>query len=187
MKRSASAIRVGVIGDHGKMIALGTPKELIDSLGGSQIVELDAPGARSSPEDCAALAASLATLPGIVAARFFTGLRRPARSSDVASSRSRRCSSALRERSDARSRIFPPITRRSRTCSSRSPGERFVSEKRAARSTRIVELALARFRLFYREPGSMFLTFGFPDRPVHRASASRVPRIGGSGAGHRRG
>ena len=31
--------RVGVV-DHGKMIALGTPKELIDSLGGSQIVEL---------------------------------------------------------------------------------------------------------------------------------------------------
>ena len=31
--------RVGVV-DHGKMIALGTPKELIESLGGSQIVEL---------------------------------------------------------------------------------------------------------------------------------------------------
>ena len=31
--------RVGVV-DHGKMIALGTPKELIDSLGGSQIVEI---------------------------------------------------------------------------------------------------------------------------------------------------
>jgi ABC-2 type transport system ATP-binding protein len=31
--------RVGVV-DRGKMIALGTPKELIDSLGGSQIVEI---------------------------------------------------------------------------------------------------------------------------------------------------
>ncbi|MBX3203083.1 MAG: ABC transporter ATP-binding protein, partial [Labilithrix sp.] len=42
--------RVGVI-DHGKMIALGTPKELIDSLGGSQIVEitLAAPPAEEAP------------------------------------------------------------------------------------------------------------------------------------------
>ncbi len=31
--------RVGVV-DHGKMIALGTPQELIDSLGGNQIVEV---------------------------------------------------------------------------------------------------------------------------------------------------
>ena len=51
--------RVGVV-DHGKMIALGTPKELIDSLGGSQIVEItvgtDAEDARSraSPRRCAA-------------------------------------------------------------------------------------------------------------------------------------
>jgi ABC-type multidrug transport system permease subunit len=40
-----------------------------------------------------------------------------------------------------------------------------VSDTAAARRARlraIVQLALARFRLFYREPGSMFWTFGFP-------------------------
>ena len=31
-----------------------------------------------------------------------------------------------------------------------------------ARLNAITQLALARFRLFYREPGSMFWTFGFP-------------------------
>ena len=59
--------RVGVI-DHGKMIALGTPKSLIDSLGGSQIVEV----ALSSGED-AALLAELAGLAGVRGARFLTG------------------------------------------------------------------------------------------------------------------
>lgn len=63
--------RVGVI-DHGKMIALGTPKELIDSLGGSQIVELTLEGTRTD-EDNEAVATSMSALPGIVAARFFTG------------------------------------------------------------------------------------------------------------------
>jgi ABC-2 type transport system permease protein len=39
-----------------------------------------------------------------------------------------------------------------------------VSERvdRRARLNAIVELALMRFRLFYREPGTMFWTFGFP-------------------------
>ncbi len=34
--------------------------------------------------------------------------------------------------------------------------------ERRARMRAIVQLALARFRIFYREPGSMFWTFGFP-------------------------
>jgi ABC-2 type transport system ATP-binding protein len=59
--------RVGVI-DHGKMIALGTPKELIDSLGGSQIVEITL--ASAGPD---AIAASLAGLPSVKAARVLTG------------------------------------------------------------------------------------------------------------------
>jgi ABC-2 type transport system ATP-binding protein len=44
--------RVGIV-DHGKMIALGTPKELIASLGGEQVIEL----ATGSPADEAALGA----------------------------------------------------------------------------------------------------------------------------------
>jgi ABC-2 type transport system permease protein len=37
-----------------------------------------------------------------------------------------------------------------------------VVSVRRARLNAITELALARFRLFYREPGTMFWTFGFP-------------------------
>jgi ABC-2 type transport system ATP-binding protein len=64
--------RVGVI-DHGKMIALGTPRELIDSLGGSQIVEITLATAPATGEECDALAVSLGELPGIVSSRFYTG------------------------------------------------------------------------------------------------------------------
>jgi ABC-2 type transport system ATP-binding protein len=64
--------RVGVI-DHGKMIAVGTPKELIDSLGGSQIVELEVTRPPKADADRDALAASLGRLPGVVSSRFYTG------------------------------------------------------------------------------------------------------------------
>jgi ABC transporter DrrB family efflux protein len=37
-----------------------------------------------------------------------------------------------------------------------------VSEPKSARLATILELSLARFRLYYREPGAMFWTFGFP-------------------------
>lgn len=63
--------RVGVI-DHGKMIALGTPKQLIDSLGGSQIVELTLEGSRTD-EEHEAIATAMHDLPGVAAARFLTG------------------------------------------------------------------------------------------------------------------
>ena len=61
--------RVGVV-DHGKMIALGTPKELIDSLGGSQIVEITiAETAGSTVDETAAVldavAAALRSGPGV--------------------------------------------------------------------------------------------------------------------------
>ena len=59
--------RVGVI-DHGKMIALGTPKSLIDALGGSQIVEIAVNG-----DVDASLVAELAGLAGVHGARFLTG------------------------------------------------------------------------------------------------------------------
>jgi ABC-2 type transport system ATP-binding protein len=69
--------RVGVV-DHGKMIALGTPKELIDSLGGSQIVEItidetdtDADGGAESER--ATLAEALRSAPGVQHARAQIG------------------------------------------------------------------------------------------------------------------
>ena len=62
--------RVGVV-DHGKMIALGTPKELIDSLGGSQIVEITL--ATDAEETLVALAAALRSAPGVQHARAQVG------------------------------------------------------------------------------------------------------------------
>ena len=52
--------RVGIV-DHGKMIALGTPGELIASLGGQQVVEF--------ASDRAVDEAALGSLPGVRAAR----------------------------------------------------------------------------------------------------------------------
>jgi len=62
--------RVGVV-DHGKMIALGTPKELIDSLGGSRIVEISlAEAAGGVPSvDVAELVRLLRAAPGVHGAR----------------------------------------------------------------------------------------------------------------------
>jgi ABC-2 type transport system ATP-binding protein len=51
--------RVGIV-DHGQMIALGTPRELIASLGGQEVIEFVAPGLD---------AAALSALPSVVAAR----------------------------------------------------------------------------------------------------------------------
>ncbi|MDB5218575.1 MAG: transporter ATP-binding protein [Myxococcaceae bacterium] len=60
--------RVGVV-DHGKMIALGTPKELIDSLGGSQIVEITLGDADGVEETLAAVALALRSAAGVQNAR----------------------------------------------------------------------------------------------------------------------
>jgi ABC-2 type transport system ATP-binding protein len=62
--------RVGVV-DHGKMIALGTPKELIDSLGGSQIVEITI--ATDTEEPPAELAEALRAAPAVQHARAHVG------------------------------------------------------------------------------------------------------------------
>jgi ABC-2 type transport system ATP-binding protein len=62
--------RVGVV-DHGKMIALGTPKELIDSLGGSQIVEITL--STDAEETLAALAVALRSAEGVQHARAQVG------------------------------------------------------------------------------------------------------------------
>jgi ABC-2 type transport system ATP-binding protein len=62
--------RVGVV-DHGKMIALGTPKELIDSLGGNQIVEITV--GDDAEEKLAAVADALAGAPGVQHARAQVG------------------------------------------------------------------------------------------------------------------
>jgi ABC-2 type transport system ATP-binding protein len=62
--------RVGVV-DKGKMIALGTPQELIDSLGGNQIVELSL--AEDDAATLAGAAAALGSAAGVQNARSRTG------------------------------------------------------------------------------------------------------------------
>ena len=69
--------RVGIV-DHGKMIALGTPKALIDSVGGNQIVEVAvaAPAGSTEPEATAmlsSLAEALRSAPGVQHARSQVG------------------------------------------------------------------------------------------------------------------
>jgi ABC-2 type transport system ATP-binding protein len=59
--------RVAVM-DHGRIIALGTPKELIASIGGEQIVEF-ATGSTASPD-----AALLTAIPGIQSHRIHAGM-----------------------------------------------------------------------------------------------------------------
>jgi len=93
--------RVGVI-DHGQMIALGTPKELIESLGGQQIVEFTVEGADEEVNLDA-----LSTLPSVHSARWHTG--RPA---------SRGAAGALgtrgRRRAQAHRAVDPPCHPRRR-------------------------------------------------------------------------
>lgn len=63
--------RVAVV-DHGKIIALGTPKELIESLGGSQIVEVALAGETHDAQRDAAVEA-LRTLPSVRSVRWQSG------------------------------------------------------------------------------------------------------------------
>jgi ABC-2 type transport system ATP-binding protein len=56
--------RIGVV-DHGKMIALGTPRELIESLGGDEVIELGAEGDVTVE--------ALRAIPGVCAARAEAG------------------------------------------------------------------------------------------------------------------
>ncbi len=65
--------RVGVV-DHGKMIALGTPQALIDSLGGNQIVEISvAEGQTPIAEVLVELAEALRSADGVQNARSQNG------------------------------------------------------------------------------------------------------------------
>jgi ABC-2 type transport system ATP-binding protein len=68
--------RVGVI-DHGKMIALGTPSELIDSLGGHQIVELtvedEQGGSAGDSQNPGIPLAAFETLPSVRSAKVHAG------------------------------------------------------------------------------------------------------------------
>src|SRR5580704_1888999 len=74
-------------------------------------------------------------------------------------SRCRRSSTTCGRRASGSS-VWRPDTRPSRTCSCPSRGEACVTEGRS--HSALLELTLARFRLFFREPSALFWTFGFP-------------------------
>jgi ABC-2 type transport system ATP-binding protein len=66
--------RVAIM-DHGKVIALGTPKELIATLGGEDIVEFAiGPSDPSTPASAPAVAALLTAIPGVQSHREDNGL-----------------------------------------------------------------------------------------------------------------
>jgi ABC-2 type transport system ATP-binding protein len=60
--------RVAVV-DHGKVIALGTPRELIARLGGDHVIEFDVAEGQSPPEP-----AALQDVPGVLSARAEAGV-----------------------------------------------------------------------------------------------------------------
>ena len=140
--------RVGVV-DHGKLIALGSPRELIASLGAQEVIELSL--ARGTLDEAAVKA-----LPGVHGVHHtvdgvslkvdpFT-FRSPPWLTTCA--RSARSSGGWRRG-----------TRRWRMCSCPSPGEVCV--------TPAIQLSMsspppARLRQFLREPGALFWSFGFP-------------------------
>ena len=104
--------RVGIV-DHGKIIALGTPRELIASLGGQEVIELSVVGRRARRGRGAAL-------PGVHAVRHVaTGFALAADPLHVALPA---LVDHLRAAGARRSSGCPRATRRSRTCSSSMTG-----------------------------------------------------------------
>ena len=107
--------RVAIV-DHGRVIALGSPRELIASLGAEHVVEFTAPDAPAGSLDVQTLRA----LDGVTAAREHDG-RWTLEVSELA----RAVPALLAELArvaGSRSASSRRIRRRSRTCSSRSPG-----------------------------------------------------------------
>ena len=160
------------------MIARGTPRELIASLGVDHIVEF-------SMEDAARLPAiaRLEALPGVRAARIEAGrvslscaqihAAVPALM-DLLGREAERLAS-LSTHSATLEDVFVHLTGTAPArCLSHAP------------SHPIVELTLARFREFLREPEAMFWTFAFPGADDVCPGAG-LPLAGAAARAHRRG
>ena len=116
--------RVGVI-DHGKLIALGSPRELIASLGGQEVIEL-------SLEQGTLDVDAVSRLPGVHGVRPIPGAR-PCCPPIRCTSHCRRSSITCAPRG-TRWGVSPPATPPSKTSSCRSPDEACVTDgcRRAA-------------------------------------------------------
>src|SRR5438309_1947772 len=141
--------RVAIM-DHGKVIALGTPRSLIASLGAEHVVEFAlADGATRAPSP-----SELAALPGVRAVR--PALRRTALTvAEV--HRAVPALLGLLERRGAELSLLATHHATLETSSCRSP-----AGSCAMRDHPLVQLTLARMREFYREPEAIFWVFGFP-------------------------
>ena len=193
--------RIAVV-DHGRVIARGTPRELIRSLGGDHVIEI-AVEEGGAGEPAARGSRRPALGPGGP-----RGGRSPGPDRDRAPRGDRPAPRAGGLRAASRSRASPPATPASRTCSSRSPGGTSAMSDRA-RVRAFLALCLARLREGYREPEVLFWAFVFPvllsgalavafrDRPPEpvpgarragtgrgeaaRRAARGAPRAGGGG------
>ena len=178
--------RVAIV-DHGKLIALGTPRELIASLGAEHVIEFavdDAASAVSAETPARACRASRASptrtdAGGSPCVRFTV-----------------RCRPSWRRwpRTAPQSPISRPTTPHWRTCSSPSRATRCAMPEtaRGPGPHPLVELTLARVRELVREPEAVFWVFVFPillgGHPGARVSqpATRAAAGGGGGGAHGR-
>ena len=140
----------------GTLIALGTPRELIASLGAEHVVEFAlAEGTACRRAERCARCLACATC-GSAATTVALATSRPALHALPA---------LLAQLSGANLTLTPAharTARRSRTSSSRSPDGSCGMVDRGGASHPLVELTLARFREFLREPEAVFWVFAFP-------------------------
>ena len=191
--------RVAIV-DHGKVIALGTPAELIGRLGAEHVVEFALATESPSGLDDAALK----TLDGVRAVR--DGRRRIRAAGGRAPPNRARAARAARAVDISSWRTSRRTRRRSRTCSCRSPGGSCamssaahdpgsrIESGRGLDGNSLWQLVTVRFKEYTREPEALFWSFGFPillaiglgiafrSKPadvVHVAVVSGSPRAAG--------
>jgi ABC-2 type transport system ATP-binding protein len=142
--------RVAIM-DHGRFIALGTPQQLIASVGGDHNVEFAiAPSAPSTPRRSS---------PSPAFNRIASTRARTSFASPSCIPRSRASSPPLKNKAS----ILPssaPTPPPSKTSSSLSPGGTCAMSK--LQDSSLYQLTSARFRLFLREPEALFWVFIFP-------------------------
>ena len=151
--------RVAIV-DHGKVIALGTPRELIASLGAEHVVEFAVTGGADGALD----AAALERLDGVRRARLNDG--RWSLEAVRAGARGAGAPRALAERA--------PLERARDALRDAGRRVRVAHRQAAARCLRrareplpwmsrsLAQLTLVRFREFMREPEAVFWVFIFP-------------------------
>ena len=147
--------RVAIV-DHGKVIALGTPRELIRSLGAEHVVEfaLSADGTQLDET-------TLRSIDGVRAAR-----RAPAATSSgrrAPPHRARRCSrflAAAQARAGAAHDALGHARGRVRVA--HRPSAPGGLRRMAERDNPLVQLITVRFKEYTREPEALFWSFGFP-------------------------